>query len=248
MGFRDVGKDLLSQRALLKRVDTKFILRKEQLEKVLALTKPHFGLLRAGTQAVAQYRTLYFDSDDYLCLREHHRGRRPRHKIRIRHYLDRKLSFLEVKRKTSADQTVKVRQPLSFMAEQLGAEEKAFVDLHNPISASRLQPSLRTDFDRITLVGVDTVERATFDVHLNVKGEDGQAELPQLVIAEIKQERFMPRSPLMMAFRHAGLRPTSLSKYCAAGLLLLESVPMPRYRRLLRSIRKQSEIRMHVND
>ena len=236
--FSEATVELLEQRALQKRVDTKFILDFDALRRVLGQVRDHYGLLTAEGATAAQYKTLYFDTSNYDCLREHHRGRRPRHKIRIRHYLDRKLSYLEIKNKTNANRTIKARQEIPFMQESIGSEERDFIDQHNPIAAESLRPSLRTDFHRITLVGLDTMERATFDLDLSFQESSRDARIPGAVIAEIKQDRFRARSPIMLALRQAGVLPESISKYCTAATLLLPSVPMQRYLPKIRSFRK----------
>ena len=189
----------------------------------------------------SEYRTLYFDTPDHHCLRDHHRGRRPRYKIRIRHYTDRQLSFLEVKCKTSSDSTIKARRPLPYAQEHLGPEERAFINEHNPIAADALVPSLRTAFGRITLVGIHTMERATIDLDLSFEGEDKTGGFPRGVIAEIKQERPKPRSPVLLAFRAAGVRSIPVSKYCTAAMLLLPQVPMNRFRPTLRLLRSTQD-------
>jgi hypothetical protein len=236
--FPEANPALLEERALLKRVDTKFILDSNALHQVLGQVKGGYALLTAEGASAAQYKTLYFDTRNYDCLREHHRGRRPRHKIRIRHYLDRKLSFLEIKNKTNADQTIKARQQIPFLQEEIGPAQREFINAHNPIPAHRLNPSLRTDFRRITLVGLETMERATFDLDLSFEESTTEARIPGAVIAEIKQDRFRARSPVMLALRQAHVLPVSISKYCTAATLLLPAVPMQRYRPKVRSLQR----------
>ncbi|MDP6932415.1 MAG: polyphosphate polymerase domain-containing protein [Myxococcota bacterium] len=236
--FPEASTKLVRERALLQRVDTKFVLGLPRLEAILSLMSDHFGLVRAANQPIAEYRTIYFDTRDHRCLTDHHRGRRPRFKIRIRHYPDREVSFLEVKRKTSANITIKHRRPIPYRQEHLQPEDQAFIDANSSIVASSLRPSLRTNFARISLVGLHTMERATFDVNLCFDEQENTLDLPRLVIAEIKQARFMPRSPAMMALRSVGIRPLSVSKYCTAAMLRLPSVTMNRYRPKLRSMRR----------
>ncbi len=236
--FPEANVELLERRALQKRVDTKFILDFDALRQVLGQVRDHYGLLTAEGASAAQYKTLYFDTPNYDCLREHHRGRRPRHKIRIRHYLDRKLSYLEIKNKTSANRTIKARQEIPFLQESIGSTERDFINQHNPIAAESLRPSLRTDFHRITLVGLDTMERATFDLDLSFQESSRDARIPGAVIAEIKQDRFRARSPIMLALRQAHVLPESISKYCTAATLLLPSLPMQRYLPKIRSLRR----------
>jgi len=236
--FPKASSALLAERGLQKRVDTKFILSLDALRRTLRQIRPDYALLTAEGAASARYKTLYFDTPDYLCVREHNRGRRPRHKIRIRHYLDRQLSFLEIKNKTNADETIKARRQIRFGQENLGEEDRQFIDDHNPIAATALQPSLRTDFQRITLLGLESMERATFDLHLCFSGSKSDAGLPGAVIAEIKQDRFRARSPIMLAMRDAHVMPVSISKYCTAASLLLPSVRMHRYATKLHSLRR----------
>ena len=239
--FPEATATLLEERALLQRVDTKFILNSDALHQVLRQVHGKYALLTAEGATAAQYKTLYFDTRNYDCLREHHRGRRPRHKIRIRHYLDRKLTYLEIKNKTNANRTIKARQQIPFLQETIGRNERSFINEHNPIAAESLQPSLRTDFHRITLVGLETMERATFDLDLSFQKSSDDARIPGAVIAEIKQDRFRARSPVMLALRQAHVLPVSISKYCTAATLLLPSVPMQRYLPKVRSLQRMHD-------
>jgi len=250
LGFSEATTALLRGRLLQRRVDTKFILGSGALSRVLSSLTDHYGILQAGGEPVAQYRTLYFDTQEYFFLREHHRGRRPRFKVRIRHYPDRQVSFLEVKQKTNKGITVKERTPIpygeeslseeSLSEESLSEENRSFVDAHSPIAFDTLVPGLRTAFGRITLVGLQTPERATFDLQLQFEGNKGTAEIPGAVIAEVKQPRYMPRSPVMLALRREGFRPTRVSKYCTAASLLVPEIPLQRFRPTLRSLEAAS--------
>lgn len=230
--------ELLQSRALQKRVDTKFMFSLEQLEPLLTELRPSYGLLRAGGEAVARYQNLYFDSADFDFLRAHHRGRRPRHKVRLRHYPDRELSYLEVKRKTNADMTVKRRQPVAFGSEELRLEDQDFISEHSPLSGDQALPSFRVDFGRMTLIGLETVERATFDFALCFGGDAGPEDFPGLVVAEVKQDRFQPRSPIMLALRKLGIRPQSMSKYCTAAMLNMPEFHLNRFLPTLRALRR----------
>lgn len=236
--FPLVSRELLASRALLKRTDTKYVLGLQQLEALLPRLIGDYGVLLANGERVARYRSLYFDTPDLRCLRDHHRGRRPRHKVRIRHYLDRGLTYLEIKKKTNANKTDKRRRKIGFLAGWLSSEERRFVDEHLPLGASALIPSAWTNFRRITLVGLHTMERVTIDMDLSFEGDGESAALPGVVIAEVKQESFQPRSPIVLALRSSGIRPLSLSKYCTAAALLFENIRMPRFVPKLRGVRK----------
>ena len=142
-------------------MDTKFALPISALPNVLREMSQGYAVVLAGESRAADYRTLYFDSTDHVFFREHCRGRRPRFKVRVRHYIDRKLSYLEIKEKTPNNQTIKARRALPFMETALGSEENRFIDAHNPVASLNLSPSLWTNFRRITLVGEYVEERVT---------------------------------------------------------------------------------------
>lgn len=234
----DATSELLQARALQRRVETKFIMPLAGLDAVIGAVRADCALVRARGEAVARYDSQYFDTEDFLFAREHHRGRRSRYKVRVRHHVSRQRSFLEIKEKTNANVTSKSRERLPFQHEALGDEERAFIDAHNPVASSSLVPSIRTGHGRITLVGVHTMERVTFDVGLRFQVHGRHDGFPGLVIGEIKQDRYKPRSPLMLAFRQAALRPTGFSKYCMAALLMLPALTMNRYYPTLRAVRK----------
>ena len=92
------------------------------------------------------------------------------------------------------------------------------------------------------MVGKHTMERATFDVDLRFHGHGQDGGFPPLVIAEIKQDRFRPRTPMMLAVRQLGLQPTAISKYCTAGFELIPNLRLNRFQPLLRSVRRTCHV------
>ncbi|MDF1564435.1 MAG: hypothetical protein P1V51_15430 [Deltaproteobacteria bacterium] len=81
---------------------------------------------------------------------------------------------------------------------------------------SERAPSQWLLFPRVTLVGSRSVERVTLDLGLTVQTERSRIDIPELVIAELKQPRFGPRTPGMRAIRACRIHPGGFSKYCAA--------------------------------
>ncbi len=201
------------------------------------MLQKEYAIVHSEGAPIASYKNLYFDTKEHHLLRAHHRGKRPRYKVRIRHYQERKLSFLEIKKKNSADKTIKQRQELPYQEEQLVGHH-SFLEAQCPVPPSHLHPSLRTDFQRITLVGHHTHERITFDVNLLFSSPTAHKLWPYGVIAEVKQRRYAPRSPVMLALRSLKALPLSVSKYCTAALLLLPNLKMNLYRPKLRQMRK----------
>ena len=110
---------LIEQRALQKRVDTKQVVARAAFEDVFARLADHYAVILSTEKQEAVYRNVYFDTPDHLCLHEHHRGRRPRFKVRIRHHVDRSLSFLEIKERRHGGITHKHRRVLPFLQEEL---------------------------------------------------------------------------------------------------------------------------------
>lgn len=228
--------DLLADRALLKRVDTKFALRREQLPNLLWWLERRYAVVQAAGEPSDRYETTYFDTPEFGLLNQHLRGRRPRYKVRVRHYMGRRLSYLEVKKKTPAETTVKWRRELPFAQRELGPEELRFLGEVCPVPPGALSPRADTNFDRIMLVGLQTMERVTLDLGLHFVSGDNERRLGPIVIAEVKQDRQRWRTPVMLALRAHQVRPLSISKYCAAAALLVHGARVHRYRPRLREL------------
>lgn len=233
--FAPVEASLLGGRALLRRADTKYLLRAEALAPVLRALAPRHGVLLAGGARIAAYESLYFDDPELRGYHDHVRGRAPRHKVRTRHYPERGVSFVEVKRKTSGGRTEKERRPHPFGEPALSDEEVAWALGITGWAGPVLLPQAWTRFRRITLLGLDSSERVTLDLDLRLQRAPSTRRLEGLVIAEVKQPRLDPRSPAIVALRRAGARRRSVSKYALAMGMLAAGV---RRNRLLPTLRE----------
>ena len=169
--FSEASPELLEARALQQRVDRKYLLRKGLMDSLLEGLGAHYRVARAGDALLARYDTLYFDTPERLLYEDHRRGRRPRYKVRVRHHLDRRLTFLEVKRKDTNVCTRKARLGIPFGETRLNADACQFIDAHCPAGAARLIPRVSVAFFRLTLVGEHANERVTFD--WNIEFRDG---------------------------------------------------------------------------
>jgi len=116
-----------AQSTLQRRFDTKFVVPIEQVAPIVEALRPCYGVLLSAKQALASYSTIYFDNNQYDFFRQHHRGVRNRYKVRVRHYLDRKKSALEIKEKTNRNITVKQRFTVPFLTEQPNKKAQAFL-------------------------------------------------------------------------------------------------------------------------
>lgn len=214
--FAAADSDLLQARALLSRVDRKYVLSERLLPILLEQLRDHYRLLPAAGHMAAAYRTLYFDTVERSMYHDHRRGRCPRIKVRIRHHRDRRLSFLEIKRKQHGARTAKARLELAFGLEELAATVSAFVDEHCSYGSKRLVPCITNEFTRLTLLGARLDERLTIDWGLTVGDGQRVAGFPGAVIVEVKQARYSETSPATRTLRQLRIREGAYSKYCLA--------------------------------
>jgi hypothetical protein len=214
--FRIASPDLLADRALLRRVDRKYLLASRDLPALLeALTTGHH-LLQAGGRALARYRTEYFDTPERQSYEDHRRGRRPRCKVRIRHHLDRSATFLEVKRKQPDGRTAKARMERPFGRDDLDEGALRFVAAHATLPARRLRHTVTIEFLRMTLLAVHTDERITIDHAVAMQYGPYRETIQELAIVEVKQARFSAATDVMRALRAMRAREETISKYCVA--------------------------------
>ena len=237
--FDEAPPELVAARSLQRRVDRKFVLSAALLEPLLVRLHRQYFVVRAGRHVRARYENLYFDTSARQFYDDHRRGRRPRHKVRIRHHVDRQLSFLEVKRKESSGRTTKSRIELPFMHASLGAAECRFVEAHTSIDASRLVPCMSIAFLRVTVISPDVNERLTLDLDLRFGNEHPREQLPGVVIAEIKQPRHSNSRGAVAILRALHAREQALSKYCLATALLAP-VRTNMFRPVLRAVGRLS--------
>jgi hypothetical protein len=236
----DAEAQLLADRTLLVRTDTKFVLHRRELP---VLT----GLLKAENYAAARhpggdffaYENRYFDTTERLLLRAHHRGQRPRYKVRLRHHLSRNMSFFELKQKQPGGATSKERIPVGFQTDGIGPEASALLEHRHRLTSRPLESAMCIDFERAMLVGRDTPERVSIDTNLRFSDGDSTAELNDLVIVEVKQARFAARSPVMRALRTSGALQLRVSKYITGAQLLWPDVRLNRYRNRYRMMRRR---------
>lgn len=235
--FPTASLELIQSRALLVRTDVKFIGRVEQLPEVLRTLAPHYSVIRVSTGCAAGYRSTYFDTPDLRCYHDHLAGRRIRHKVRIRHYMDRSLSFLELKSKRNLSVTDKHRLDLPYGTSDLTIAGREFLAQRCDLPVDQLNRTVDNDFRRITLIGTQINERVTIDIDIRFRHLDKELGLPGLMVLEVKQHPYMPRSPIMLALRDAHLRELAVSKYTVA-IAELGSVRRNRLMPLLRTLHR----------
>ena len=191
---------------LMNRTDTKFLTNKAQLMQVLALAKDDYYVQRINGKAIAQYRTIYWDSPDYRFYHMHQAGHRPRTKVRVRTYEDSGgLTFLEVKKKDNHGKTKKKRIQIAGQEAVFDNGGDEFVIKHTGCSLHEFHPCLQNHFHRITLVNRGKTERLTIDFDIDYTNFDTNslANSDQLVIIELKRDGlvFSPIKEILMNLR-----------------------------------------------
>lgn len=213
--FPRAGPSLVGDRDMLRRAESKFVMPEHVWASLLPAWQSDFAVLPAGDALVASYVSVYFDTDDLSFFHAHRCGRRLRHKVRVRHYLDRHLSVLEVKIRHNEYESIKLRRPLAFGDSALRPTDVEFVR-HHCGPKGELQPQAWVACRRITLLGLRAAERVTIDTELDVWRATGRGRYRGAVVVEVKQPRLRNDSPAMRLLRSAGGRPGWMSKYCTA--------------------------------
>jgi hypothetical protein len=240
--FPAASLELMAERQLLRRVDTKYLCTVAQASQLVESLVGHYAALPTPGGNLATYRSLYFDTPDLRCYHDHRRGKRLRQKVRIRHYPERSLTYLEIKTKVSEAMTDKLRQPLPFGQEHLGPAELAHLAQLVNLDVPQLQPVMRIDFRRLSLVGFDSTERVTIDCDLVATTIDGAAAWSggDRVVVEVKQSPFCVRTPVMRALRADHFREQAMSKYTLVTALMRPELARNRLLPDLRAIERMS--------
>lgn len=239
--FPVASAELRAGAELLRRVDTKFVCTRPVAAAVVEALLGSYAALPTPSGNLATYRSLYFDTSDLRCYHDHRRGRRLRHKVRIRHYPDRSLSYLEVKTKRNEAVTDKKRRQLAFNEESLGDAERAYLAGIVDLPVHDLHPMMRIDFRRLSLVSLDSPERVTIDCDLLAATIDGATwDAGDRVVIEVKQSPFCVRTPVMGALLGHGLREQSMSKYTIATALVRPDLRRNRLLPELRAIERMT--------
>jgi hypothetical protein len=236
--FQTVSLDDLDRVRLLDRQDTKFIFNQIDLPHILEKIKPFYKILEINNDRVYTYDTTYFDTDDFLFYVQHHNGSRNRFKVRFRRYSSNKKSFFEIKIKNNKDRTIKKRLNVDEINKDLGDQERDLVSKITGLSANQLTPKLDLEFSRITLTDNNFNERLTIDANLSAKNGTSNKLFDQLIIAEIKQNKYNPKSDFIRILRNLKIQEMRFSKYCMGLLHVNKNLKYNRFKPRLIQINK----------
>lgn len=232
---------------LMNRIDTKYVVTIRQLPVILQMAKNDYYAQEINGVRLATYDTIYYDTDSLDMYIRHHDRQLVRQKIRIRQYVDSKLTFLEIKRKNNKGRTKKKRitipgfnpapDTIGHGKENISVAD--FVAAKSQYTWNCISPKLRTAFSRITLVNKAKTERLTIDLNLLWDNQvtDEQKSYADLVIIELKRNGNVP-SPMLHIMQSLRIRPLKISKYCIGTALTTPHLKRNRFKAKIRKIEK----------
>ncbi|HHZ64479.1 MAG TPA: polyphosphate polymerase domain-containing protein [Flavobacteriales bacterium] len=222
--FSPITLEEMDSVKLLSRMDTKFVFTSSLLSAVLKELSQSYSVLEINGKKLSQYNSLYFDTEKLKLYTQHHNGKMNRHKVRYRKYVDTELCYLEVKYKSNKGRTVKKRTKRSDIRPDFSARSIEFLVKYFPLPAEELGAKLANEFKRITLVSLTTKERVTIDLDLKFELNDQKVSVSELIIAEVKQEKYNVRSSFIQTMKKFRIRPMRISKYCIGTVLMNSDV------------------------
>lgn len=224
--FSPIGLEEMENVRLMDRIDTKYVLPVNRIPELLLSIDEGYRALEINDIKVFSYSTTYLDTNDFMFYNEHITGRPERNKVRYRKYEATGASYLEVKKKTRKNRTIKWRIENNMTPDNsCDVEAAEFINEYIPQKPIILNPVIRNNFRRVTLVGSEIAERVTIDWDLSFSVTDGRnVDFPYLAVIELKRQGFSDRSPVAEILKSFLVRPIGFSKYCV-GTAILNDVP-----------------------
>jgi hypothetical protein len=226
--FEPVTLEQLDRRsALRRRVDTKYVVPRERLADVLA-PLDGYDVLEIDGHRNFLYESVYFDTPDLRCFRDHVEGVPRRFKARTRYYRETETCCFEIKVK-AGDETTKRQRDCDVSEHGVITEasreflREAMTELVGEEPPEDLAAVLSTSFHRATLSAREGGERATIDLQLVLRTMDDRTATLRDDYALVETKSEGGEGELDAALEAAGCEPASISKYrLGVGLLLAD--------------------------
>lgn len=235
--FETISLKEMENVSLMKRTDTKFVIHEKHLIEVLESIKDQYRVLEINKNRMLPYSSLYFDTPKKKFYIDHHNRKVNRTKVRIRKYVESGICFLEIKQKDGKGKTTKSRISIDDFEPELSENSTNFIQKITKQNYD-LAPSIWNKFNRITLVNKTAKERLTIDLNLSFKKNNDFKTFTNLVIIELKQERFTRTSPIVKQLKSKQINPYSLSKYCIGMISIYNELKYNRFKKKLIKINK----------
>ncbi len=229
--FAPISLEEMSSIRLMNRMDTKYVLSLENLERLLQLAVHDYRMQEVNEERKIDYHTIYFDTPEQSMYLAHQCGHAVREKIRVRTYVSSALTFLEVKNKNNKGRTDKKRIRVTSadtLAEEGGNE---FLRQYAWYELEQIAPKLENRFQRITLVNKAQTERLTIDSHISFHNlrNGNKTALERLAVVELKRDG-RTYSPIRRILQELHVHPSGFSKYCIGCVLTDASLRHNRFK------------------
>ncbi len=218
--FNPVSLEEIDEVKLMNRIDRKYWFHISQLDELLENSIPFYDILEINGQRLMKYQTLYLDTEEDDMYLKHHNRKLNRYKVRRRKYYSTDGVFFEVKFKTNKKRTIKKRIETGFDNADVQNSENQFLKQNAPFDDSLLEPTLNNKFYRLTLIHKGRKDRCTIDIKPRFWNAQGEIQLDDLVIFELKRGQSLKASPMVDLMRQLKIRQRGLSKYCTGRALL----------------------------
>ncbi len=236
--FKSISLEDLDKVQLLNRKDTKFVFSQSKLLELLDRLKPFYKILEIEGERSFNYDNTYFDTDNFSFYTQHHNECRKRFKVRYRKYCVTSEEYFEIKVKDNKNRTIKKRIRSVNRGGDFVEPERRLISEIVGLSPKDLIPKLDIEFSRMTLADNNFNERLTIDTNLSVKNGVSSKIFDQLVVSEIKQKKYDPKSDFIQILRDLKVQEMRFSKYCMGTLHVHKTIKHNRFKPKLLRINK----------
>lgn len=237
-GFKVVRLEDMKQIAFNERIDIKYFFSIKLLPWLISEISGSYKILEVEKTLIQPYKTVYYDTPALKLYLDHHNGKLNRYKLRKRLYITNNISFSEIKFKSNKGITFKKRVSTDKDLERLSKEDQKFFTENTNLRGDELYPQATNYFNRITLVSMSDKERITMDFNLRLERNGLEANLGNLVIAEVKKPRNEPSSLMEMKLHEMGIKSSSFSKYCTAIAMIEDHIKNNNFKIKLKEYKK----------
>ena len=234
--LNSVSLSELDSVSLLNRIDSKFILNEEGLEKIFPCLLQNYSILEIDGCNFFTYENNYFDTPDLQFYKDHHNGYLNRIKVRSRKYVESNLCFFEIKKKEKINRTSKYRKVLPGFIATISEEQKAIIQSFTRKNVPESELVLSNNFNRITLVNSLFTERVTIDLNIHFKTEQEDIQLEKIAIVEIKKSKITHNSPLGIFLKVNNFRERNISKYIYGIISLMPTIKKNNFLPLIKNV------------
>lgn len=225
---------------LQNRIDSKYIMNKQQLALLLAGIANDQFVLEIDHTRIFNYKTIYFDTADFQFYKDHHNGCVNRIKVRSREYVESHLAFYEIKRKLYGTRTDKQRKVIPSLYQSVPQEDYDLIQ-YKRLMGRPIEKKLTNNFKRITLTNKKFTERITIDLDIHFDNGKKRCWLPDLVVVEVKQGKTDVFSSTIQMLKKLRVHESGFSKYVIGVSLLENEVKHNNFKPILLKLNKITE-------